>query len=60
MTLQELKTYLVEECAYPEHEVDLMSDFELFDTWLASNGVSLYTEDIVSVLNALNLKNLLG
>ena len=57
MTKEELKEYLVDEAKFSEEEVDNMSDYELFDSYLKWNGIIGWTYDIVDAIEHLNLKN---
>ena len=57
MTKEELKEYLVDEAEFSEEEVDNMSDYELFDSYLKWNGIIGWTYDIVDAIEHLNLKN---
>lgn len=52
MTLEELKTYLIEEAEYNEEEVENMTAYELVDAYFTYEGVIGFTYDLLSVVEA--------
>lgn len=58
MTKEQLKDYLVYEAEYNREAVDAMSDYELLDAYLNFEGIIDFTDSIISVIKALNIKNI--
>lgn len=56
MTRAELEEYLIDEAEYDVDEISEMSNRGLLNAWLTYNGIIGFTDDIIDVVVALNVK----
>lgn len=56
MTRAELEEYLIDEAEYDVDEISEMSNRGLLNAWLTYNGIIGFTDDIIDVVVALDVK----